>query len=99
MLHPAKHCQRGELPPALDAQAQPMIPKPPNCSRSSLLVVDRDPVARALVAQIASQNFEVETAESAAAAQALFSGRPVDLILVDQHLPDMSGVQLLEWVR
>jgi diguanylate cyclase len=41
----------------------------------------------------------VLTAESPEAAQAVFGQRTVDIVLSDQRMPRMTGVQLLEWVR
>src|SRR5262249_45333473 len=43
--------------------------------------------------------FDVLTANSAQTAQAMFAQRPVDIVLTDQRMPQMTGVQLLEWVR
>src|SRR5207244_8265221 len=45
------------------------------------------------------QHCEVVTADSGEAALQIFSQRSIDLILADQKMPRMSGVQLLEWVR
>jgi diguanylate cyclase (GGDEF)-like protein len=44
-------------------------------------------------------HFEVMTADSADAAKEVFARRQVDLILSDQKMPRITGVQLLEWVR
>jgi diguanylate cyclase (GGDEF)-like protein len=46
-----------------------------------------------------ANDFEVLTADSAEAAQRLMASRPIDIILTDQKMPRMNGVQLLEWVR
>jgi diguanylate cyclase (GGDEF)-like protein len=43
--------------------------------------------------------FEVLAVSSGAEAQEVFARRPVDLVLTDQRMPRMTGVQLLEWVR
>jgi diguanylate cyclase (GGDEF)-like protein len=67
--------------------------------KCSLLVVDDEPYILATLASLLSPEFEVLTADSAAAAQALFAQRTIDLILTDQRMPRMTGVQLLEWVR
>ncbi len=67
--------------------------------RCSLLVVDDDPAILAMLANLTKAEFHVITADSAEAAQEVFRQRAVDLILSDQKLPNMAGVQLLEWVR
>jgi diguanylate cyclase (GGDEF)-like protein len=68
-------------------------------AKCSLLVVDDDPAIRETVAHLAGREFEVLTAASAEAARLVFQERSIDLILADQNLPGMAGVQLLEWVR
>ena len=76
-----------------------MNPAPISPYQCSLLVVDDDPFVLNTLSLLGAKEFEVLTAESAEAAQAVFARRPIDLILADQKLPQMSGVQLLEWVR
>lgn len=70
-----------------------------SASKCSLLVVDDDPAVLALLTRLASSEFDVLAAASAEASQQLFGRRQIDLILADQNLPGMPGVQLLEWVR
>ncbi len=67
--------------------------------KCSLLVVDDEPYILATLSSLLSTEFEVLTADSAEAAQALFSTRDIDLVLTDQRMPRLTGVQLLEWVR
>jgi diguanylate cyclase (GGDEF)-like protein len=67
--------------------------------RCSLLVVDDDPFILTTLSLLTAKEFDVVTADSAEAAQDIFTRRAVDLILADQKLPRMAGVQLLEWVR
>lgn len=67
--------------------------------RCSLLVVDDEPYILATLAALLNAEFEVLTADTAEAAQRHFASREIDLILSDQKMPRMSGVQLLEWVR
>src|SRR5437868_4637283 len=67
--------------------------------RCSLLVVDDEPYILSTLAGLLSPEFEVLTADSASAAQAYFADRAIDIVLTDQKMPRVSGVQLLEWVR
>ncbi len=67
--------------------------------KCSLLVVDDEPYILSTLAALLSAEYEVLTASSAEAAQAIFAQREIDLILSDQRMRHMSGVQLLEWVR
>ena len=67
--------------------------------KCSLLVVDDEPYILSTLAALLNNDFEVLTADTAQAAQALFAQREIDLILTDQKMPRISGVQLLEWVR
>ena len=67
--------------------------------KCSLLIVDDEPYILATLNAFLRQDFEILTANSAETAQQVFAQRSVDLILTDQKMPGMSGVQLLEWVR
>lgn len=67
--------------------------------KCSLLVVDDEPYILSTLSALLSPEFEVLTADSAEAARDIFLKRDIDLILTDQKMPRMSGVQLLEWVR
>jgi diguanylate cyclase (GGDEF)-like protein len=67
--------------------------------RCSLLVVDDEPYILSTLAGLLSAEFEVLTADSAQAAQSYFASWDIDIILTDQKMPRVSGVQLLEWVR
>ncbi len=71
-----------------------------NCSnKCSLLVVDDEPYILTTLSALLAPDFEVLTAESADAARQIFTRRTIDLILTDQKMPGVSGVELLEWVR
>jgi diguanylate cyclase (GGDEF)-like protein len=67
--------------------------------KCSLLVVDDEPYILSTLSALLSSEFEVLTADCGDAAQRHFGHREIDLILTDQKMPRMSGVQLLEWVR
>jgi diguanylate cyclase (GGDEF)-like protein len=62
-------------------------------------VVDDESSILTTLSHLLGGEFEVLTAESAEAAQTFFARREIDLVLSDQRMPRMSGVQLLEWVR
>jgi diguanylate cyclase (GGDEF)-like protein len=67
--------------------------------KCSLLVVDDEPYIIPTLSALLADDFDVLTADSADAAERVFRGRAVDLILTDQNMPGRTGVQLLEWVR
>jgi diguanylate cyclase (GGDEF)-like protein len=68
-------------------------------TKCSLLVVDDERYILAALSSLVSTDFDVITADSTEAAQAAFGQRDIDLILTDQKMPGMTGIQLLEWVR
>jgi diguanylate cyclase (GGDEF)-like protein len=63
-----------------------------------LLVVDDEPYILSTLSALLSPHYEVLTADSAETAIQIFQQRPIDLLLTDQKMPRMSGVELLEWV-
>src|SRR5260370_12606483 len=67
--------------------------------KCSLLVVDDEPYILATLSAFLRQDFEVLTVDSGEAALQILKQRSIDLILADQKMPRMSGVELLEWGR
>jgi two-component system NtrC family response regulator len=68
--------------------------------RFRILVVDDEPAQRELVAGfLKKQAFDVVVAETGAKAVELFRQDSIDLILTDQKMPNMSGLDLLQAVR
>jgi diguanylate cyclase len=67
-------------------------------SKCSLLIVDDERHILTTLSGLLDQDFEVLVAQSSEEALELLSRRDVDLVLSDQRMPRMSGVQLLEWV-
>lgn len=67
--------------------------------KCSILAVDDEPLVLATLEKTLAHEFEVLTAASAEEALALLEHRSVDLILADQKLPGMSGVQFLAQVK
>lgn len=71
-------------------------------SRSTVLVVDDEPHLVAIVARtLESAGYRVVTATSGAEALAIGAshGRPIDLLLTDLHMPEMSGRRLSTELR
>jgi two-component system NtrC family response regulator len=65
-----------------------------------ILVVDDEPAQRELVAgYLARHGFEVTQAGGGAEALARFRREGFDLVLTDQKMPDVSGLQVLREVR
>ena len=67
--------------------------------KCSLLVVDDEPSIHDTLKILLTPEFDVLTADCADAAQQIFASREIDIILSDQKMPRVSGVQLLEWVK
>ena len=68
--------------------------------RFRILVVDDEPVQRELVSGfLKKQALDVVVAETGARALELFRQDSIDLILTDQKMPHMSGLDLLQTVR
>jgi diguanylate cyclase (GGDEF)-like protein len=61
--------------------------------------VDDEPSILDTLKILLRPEFDVLTADCADAAQQHFSQREIDIILTDQKMPRVTGVQLLEWVR
>ena len=64
-----------------------------------VLVVDDEPLARTALANLLGQRCDVEKFEMVENAQQAFAtlrSSPFDVLLLDIHMPDMSGLQLVE---
>jgi len=94
--HIGIHRNHSPLPCGAGALKRPRSVSKYKCS---LLVVDDEPYILSTLTAFLNNEFEVLTADTAQAAQALFAQREIDLVLTDQKMPRLSGVQLLEWVR
>jgi threonine synthase len=69
--------------------------------RPRILVVDANPLDARLMRRLfeARGRFEVLEVHTGAAAQAAVDGSVPDLVVLDLDLPDMSGQELLLWLR
>jgi len=64
-----------------------------------VLIVDDDAPNLAVLAPVLENDYEVEEAGSGAEALAILAEKQFDLIVTDQRMPEMTGVELLERVR
>ncbi|MDQ1684217.1 MAG: type pilus assembly protein PilB [Frankiaceae bacterium] len=76
------------VPGGTDSQALPR-----------LLVVEDDPSVRAYISTSLAGTLEVVSVETASEALELATGSTFDGIIVDQTLPDLSGVELIRLLR
>jgi diguanylate cyclase (GGDEF)-like protein len=67
--------------------------------RCSLLIVDDEPYILTTLSAFLCAEFEVLTADSAQSALRILNDRNVDILLTDQKMPGMKGVDLLAWTR
>lgn len=64
-----------------------------------VMVVDDEPLTRTALANLLTQRADVEkfaVAENAQQALAALRANPCDVLLLDIHMPDMSGLELIE---
>jgi DNA-binding response OmpR family regulator/HPt (histidine-containing phosphotransfer) domain-containing protein len=72
---------------------------PPSHEKPLLLAVDDDPVVRETLVVLFGRDFEVVTAPDGAEAFKLFVDRPPRLVLVDQTMPNMNGLEFVTALR
>ncbi len=65
----------------------------------TVLVVDDEVRSLETLERILEENFEVRTAPDAATAEAVLEREWVQIILCDQRMPDVTGVEFLQQVR
>ena len=67
--------------------------------RSILVVDDEESVREPLAAILRREGYTVHTAESAADGLALMRAQPIQLVITDYKMPEMTGVEFLKLVR
>lgn len=67
--------------------------------KPTILIVDDEPGPRNALKMILRPFFHLHTAESAQAALRLLNERHIDLVTLDQKLPDRPGVELLQEIK
>ena len=68
-------------------------------NKPTLLVVDDETGPRDALRVILRPFFNIQTAESASAAIDVLNSQPIDLITLDQKLPDRQGMDLLQDIK
>jgi EAL domain-containing protein (putative c-di-GMP-specific phosphodiesterase class I)/DNA-binding response OmpR family regulator len=69
-------------------------------TRNRILVVDDDPMTRHLFETVlARAGYDVVVATSGAEALAVLEREVVDIVLLDNHMPGMTGIELLPRIR
>jgi DNA-binding NtrC family response regulator len=74
-------------------------PSPPGPTRAILLVDDEEHVRIALARVLEQDGFAVFSAECGEDALGILQGQPVQLLISDQNMPGMSGLELLGEAR
>lgn len=77
------------------------LPATPESTKNkpTLLVIDDETGPRDALRVILRPFFNIETAESASAAIDVLNSQPIDLITLDQKLPDRQGMDLLQDIK
>ncbi|MBZ5496159.1 MAG: sigma-54 dependent transcriptional regulator [Acidobacteriia bacterium] len=67
--------------------------------KNSILVVDDEPAQRQLLTASLQKEYLVVAAGNGKEATQLLSARSFDLVVTDERMPDMSGLELVRWLR
>jgi DNA-binding NtrC family response regulator len=65
--------------------------------KPTILVVDDEPAQRQLLSTSLSGEYAVTTAANGVEATQLIAARSFDLVITDERMPDMGGIELLRW--
>jgi DNA-binding NtrC family response regulator len=81
------------MPHGLDPPAAPS-------SGVRILFVDDDAFARRIInTALSNRGYTTRLADSAVAAMAILRSEPIDLVLTDQQMPGLSGLDLMRTMR
>ena len=67
--------------------------------KNAILVVDDEPGQRQFISGALSREHEVITAANGVEASQLLAHRSFDLVITDERMPGMSGIELVRWIR
>ncbi len=67
--------------------------------KTCVLIVDDEPAQRQLLIASLDKEYQVVAAANGREATQLLSARSFDLIVTDERMPDMSGIELIRWVH
>ncbi len=67
--------------------------------KHTILVVDDEPAQRQLLSGSLSRDYAVVTAANGLEATQLLANRSFDLIITDERMPGMNGIDLIRWAR
>ena len=67
--------------------------------KHSILLVDDEPEILFSLKSLLRREFDLHTAESGEEALLILSQQPIDIVMSDQRMPNMSGTELMEKVR
>jgi DNA-binding NtrC family response regulator len=67
--------------------------------KNSILIVDDEAGQRQFMGGSLSKEYEVVTAANGREASQLLSHRYFSLVITDERMPDMSGIELIRWMR
>lgn len=70
-----------------------------NETKPTILVIDDDPVYRKLSASILNDRFTVLTADAPSKGLAILRSRPVNHVICDYLLPEMTGLELIQIIK
>jgi len=68
-------------------------------TRARILVIDDDEVVRLSYAMSLAPDYEMQTASDGAQGLSLMQRRPDDVVLLDQRMPGMHGLEVLKAIK
>jgi DNA-binding NtrC family response regulator len=69
-------------------------------AKASILIIDDDETIRYFLPRdLEAEGFQVQTAETGQAGLRALEREPVDLVLLDIRMPDLTGIEVLKKIR